>query len=1002
MPSVPPEFPNVLCWQPESRAEVMNTIALDVPEAVFKATHSPSFIQQQGARRGSFVPVHEHDFLDDFLRDEHVHVFDIAVGDSGTGKSHLIRWMYHEIVRRNTRNGDRYWVVLVPRSSANLADVVRRILIGFEGETTTRLLEELNRHRALPFGEAKNRVIDELAYALEADVIDPEKPKRDRSTVEIAVLQDLPALLRAQSLRKVLIDPPKGIVSRVARHVLGQREEVSEEKDLKWTADDLVFGVLESERAGQSAQELALMLLEDDKARGVAAEFLNQAQRHALKSLLRFRSGDMKTAVAEIRRDLLQKHKELVVLIEDLSVTEGLDAELVEALQVRTRDTGEELCRLRSIVGVTNEDYVRMRENIAEGRTLRTLFFNMTLGGGERDSTVDRKAVLAFASRYLNAARYSIEELGAWYRNAASNEALPSVCDECPNRRACHDAFGCFDGRGLYPLSPDTIWRLYDRVASARTESDRAFNPRLLVGRVLSGVLEEAEQSLGAKAYPRSSLTTAFGLDLVRADVQIALRDHIGANAERLRRALDLYSPDPSSLKPVLPAGVSRAFDLPELATSALEVNEGPTATTSDAPKPVEQRSVLDQYDRWLRGDPVADRDANVWRTAVYSAIRAWIDWDALGLASVKSRFKAVSIRFVGQFTRQKTDISLEIAREPENAIAVRGLVGRFQGTADDVEKQIRLSRRQIASWSEAVINDLRRFALEPGDPTPTAVAAEFLVLGALLRGSITTRSTDIEIVREALREWPAEIPSSRTPEWTSLWNAFKKYSAPVRELLINEIALTKGSISGSVIDISRVGDSMRYVRANGKPHELPAESEAWLHHKPVTTLARETMRHLDLAISRERLDLEQWLQQLKQWIGDTELTETITTIKKAFNAADSVGRARTAGVQDFPAQLTSIAARPLGGCVGDVQRALDSSDTASQITHIARVDRALMADVQRVLKNASGVLEATTQAVEDAVRQSATEDLAAIENEVRDLTKRVAADLATLSGGTK
>jgi hypothetical protein len=43
---------------------------------------------------------------------------------------------------------------------------------------------------------------------------------------------------------------------------------------------------------------------------------------------------------------------------------------------------------------------------------------------------------------------------------------------------------------------------------------------------------------------------------------------------------------------------------------------------------------------------------------------------------------KAVSIRFVGQFTRQKTDISLEIAREPENAIAVRGLVGRFQGTA--------------------------------------------------------------------------------------------------------------------------------------------------------------------------------------------------------------------------------------------------------------------------------------------------------------------------------
>src|SRR5688572_1084608 len=120
-PPIPSEFPNIICWAPRVRAEAMNTIALDVDAAVFKATHFPSFVQQQGARRGTFVRLRESEFLDDFLNEGHLHVFNIAVGDQGTGKSHLIRWMYNETLRRNPHVAERYWVVLVPRSSANLA-----------------------------------------------------------------------------------------------------------------------------------------------------------------------------------------------------------------------------------------------------------------------------------------------------------------------------------------------------------------------------------------------------------------------------------------------------------------------------------------------------------------------------------------------------------------------------------------------------------------------------------------------------------------------------------------------------------------------------------------------------------------------------------------------------------------------------------------------------------------------------------------------------------------
>src|SRR5207249_1723173 len=153
--------------------------------------------------------------------------------------------------------------------------------------------------------------IDELAYVLETGDRSLYPTGFQPSAVEEQILEDLPALLRAQQLRKVLVGSNEGIVTRVARHVLGQRETLQEDQNLRWKSDDLKFKVSDSSKAGKEAASLALMLLEDDGACEAAAAFLNRAQPSALKKLLRFRSGDMKAALAEIRRDLLLKGKDL-------------------------------------------------------------------------------------------------------------------------------------------------------------------------------------------------------------------------------------------------------------------------------------------------------------------------------------------------------------------------------------------------------------------------------------------------------------------------------------------------------------------------------------------------------------------------------------------------------------------------------------------------------------------------------------------------------------------
>src|SRR5262245_54966787 len=100
MTSTPPPFPNTVCWDATRRATVLNPIALDVPLSVFRATHHPSLVQRKGAAEDAVVSVEETRVLEEFLSGAETHVFTAAVGDTGTGKSHFVRWLYLEILQR--------------------------------------------------------------------------------------------------------------------------------------------------------------------------------------------------------------------------------------------------------------------------------------------------------------------------------------------------------------------------------------------------------------------------------------------------------------------------------------------------------------------------------------------------------------------------------------------------------------------------------------------------------------------------------------------------------------------------------------------------------------------------------------------------------------------------------------------------------------------------------------------------------------------------------------
>ena len=175
-----------------------------------------------------------------------------------------------------------------------------------------------------------------------------------------------------------------------------------------------------------------------------------------------------------MRKELLAQGREMVLLIEDMSVTQGVDEELLEALILRPHERPDEpLCPLRSVVGMTPEDADSLRDNI-RGRLHRTVQLTVPLSDtpSAEEGQVGPDRLALFAARYLNAARYSIDELEAWHRDPeAHRRPLPSFCfaSGCVNRELCHAAFGAAapdaetGGYGLYPFTGEALLRLYDQ-----------------------------------------------------------------------------------------------------------------------------------------------------------------------------------------------------------------------------------------------------------------------------------------------------------------------------------------------------------------------------------------------------------------------------------------------------------------------------------------------------------------------------------------------------------
>jgi hypothetical protein len=120
----------------------------------------------------------------------------------------------------------------------------------------------------------------------------------------------------------------------------------------------------------------------------------------------------------QLRRELKKQNKNLTIFIEDFTAFTGLDAELITVLASEHGGENSDLCRVTSIIGITDQYYKQFRGNFTD-RVQYQVFVNPG-SYGSSDFLIEMTA------RYLNAIYCEPHQIEEWFANGAKETELPN------------------------------------------------------------------------------------------------------------------------------------------------------------------------------------------------------------------------------------------------------------------------------------------------------------------------------------------------------------------------------------------------------------------------------------------------------------------------------------------------------------------------------------------------------------------------------------------------
>jgi hypothetical protein len=989
------------CWNANEASAIIPVEAESTSNGVFLATHSTIPITQRdqvdSARGGAVVD--EQALLRAVQEQPADEPIIPILGKSGKGKSHLVRWL-----RTHLETTDSTRLIFVPKHRMSLRGILELILEHATGDRADELRAKVA--TAVDAAADEKTAQLKLRNALAVN-IETRENRSDGSAEEIelraylASAEGLPALFGDDVFRSRLLDQ-NGPIARLVREKLSGKGDEDKEDAFGFTADDLNLSVDDVNRAGQAAREVAGALTSEPSFRELAARMINEQLGPSVSEVFGIGGDDLKQILTDVRVEMGKQGLELLVLIEDFSIFQGIQGGLIDAITLISTET-QKLCPMRVVMAVTTGYFVNQMPETVYTRTHRV--FDLDLPGGIEASFEPA----GFASRYLNAVRIGAADLDAAH---ARGDELPNACEQCPVNAACHASFGQVDGYGLFPFNPAAL----DRAISSQS-SDGSFVARNVLTRVLRPVLHRDQAEIEHGRFPSEGFATEFrtGADdrLANIEDQMKLRSPGDEELSERRVRLVRFWGSGTGAENLAPT-IHAAFDIApvdSLEEAATETpapvptsTPGPAPVPAPAPQPTAaEPSLVKAVDRWLATESIRMSDLNELRNIVFHAVRSRLAFeDGYGGDSLWGNDKALAPGFEAkmvEFNQAKlASAVLPIDQsKADDMRALRALAwAHHKGSwaeVPDGEKLQRLAETRVDHWVTNVAGALLP-PDRPEDDFELARLVEVLLNIARALGIADAFKSD---AASKVRALFAPAPSRPDPEQRPGLRALHSFlvdgagtgsnmtrvsRSQLQQRLLRHASYSQGAGKPLALDLSKVTKVIRSGEA-GVPWP---ESTPDLIKTSVSTVEAR-LASID-ALREEAANLVPDLSDLG---GDlTDVAADLLALVNERTAAGALG-----GISPANLQAAAKAVKP--GDQRKVETAFAELNRWDQLTKDERL-QILNGDWDEPARRVSAWLNLASQAVrllESSLGNGAASD---VQREYAEARDRLADDLTAMA----
>lgn len=875
---------NYLCWEPSAVRQVINPFAEHIPDSLFRAVHSDWDLQvtppigqrYQDVTSAAWTQMTPPEFLEDFLRQDRPHALAAILGDTGSGKSHLVHWM-----RLHLRDDAERMVLVVRKSGTSLRAIVRDIIGKLPVDQQRGFLETFNAAgdgTMTPEGR-RRELLHHLGQAIRED-----KPMSSADELEEALIDVLPNLFQDPYMQKEHFLRDNRVAAEIIDHIFEQ-SQANDRPDRRrlFTTDDLILGGQDYLNATKLAQHAIQLIEADPDNLPSAISVINRNLDKAVARTLSFSGDRVEELMARMRRHLRSEGRELVMLVEEFARLQGIDRALLQAITTQG-DSGQGetgLCRMRTAIAVT-PGFFESVEDTAYRRTTHIVDMNRS-AGHTHGKTPTPASLASFSARYLNAVRFGRKGIEQWSESAAPGEMAPSRCVQCRFEVECHATFGEVDGYGLYPFTERALWIGADRVDRSQTGR---LNPRTVQNDLLVEVLDTFSSSITAGEYPPSRLLDKLGgVKQLPLAAETDLKRQNPHAAGRWMALLELY--DGTGKVVNLPEPLRDAFTVPKIPTIGESLPSDAQPSTPQQQVHVAQPVVSADdlaIQAWIRGGGLDATVAQKLRALVYAAVVDAVDWDMLGLSRTyfagagKGFQQRSSISFVRQNTQvaKYAQVRLEIDADPQTGQALQGLLRAakdgFRWQFDGADRALTGFLDCVERWTEQVAQQIQQLSAPNETWSQSGAALHLLSVGAAIGGRVKADATNADLIEAAFSNWPDE-PSAAAVQLRAVYTKLLRRREFLIEIARSQASSLKGGRAGAMLDPRRVLGPMRQLRrAKWRLSLKPPEGDS----DTLANLYREVVDALPEAAAAERSQRLEWLQDMLTAFGESATRSSI------------------------------------------------------------------------------------------------------------------------------